>query len=255
VEAPDAMNACAVYAHRLGSEYGPESSRSALERSLAEDVGGLECDVCLSADGHVVAIHDPFLPISTDLEGWAHEKRADQLCDAHLLDRDGQPSAERPMRVDELLERVGDRLPLQLDVKAYADPFLAGSTAEAICDIAERHAARESVEVISFFATACVTAARRGFRNRIVTWSDYEPAALAEWSLEHGVTGISCEGFVLGPDFAAAMTGAGLGMSVGQVNRVEQAEKVLPFGPEILVSDRPAELTREIIALDSGQGP
>jgi hypothetical protein len=42
---------------------------------------------------------------------------------------------------------------------------------------------------------------------------------------------------------------AGLGISVGAVNSIEQAEKVLPFGPEILVSDRPAELYREISAL------
>jgi glycerophosphoryl diester phosphodiesterase len=238
-----------VYAHRLGADYGPESSRRALERSLANGVAGLECDVCLSADGEVMAIHDPFLPISTDLRGWAHELPAARLDEAHLLGPDGKPSDERPMRLGELLDRVGGRVPLQLDVKAYADPRLAGRTAEAICDIAERHGARDWVEVISFFAGACVAAARRGFRTRIVTWSDYLPEALAGWAVEQGFAGISCEGFVLGPEFVAAMDDAGLGISVGAVNSIEQAEKVLPFGPEILVSDRPAELHREISAL------
>src|SRR3954447_20498377 len=187
-----------------------------------------------------MAIHDPFLPISTDLRGWAHELRAARLEEAHLLGPDGEPSDEPAMRLRELLERGGGAVPLQLDVKAYADPQLAGRTAEAICDIAERHDAREWVEVISFFAGACVAAARRGFRTRIVTWSDYLSAALAALAVDHGVAGISCEGFILGAQFAAAVDDAGLGVSVGVVNSIEQAEKVLPFGPEILVSDRPA---------------
>lgn len=238
-----------IYAHRLGSQYGPESSRLALDRSLEKGVAGLECDVCLSSDGVVMAIHDPFLQISTDRKGWAHEHAAETLEEARLLGPDGEPSDEQPMRLDELLERVDGRVPLQLDVKAYADPELARRTAEAVCATAERHDAGEWIEVISFFAGACVAAARRGFRTRIVTWSDYLPGTLAGWATEQGFAGLSCEGFVLGPELAEAAEEAALSLSIGAVNSVEQAEKLLSFEPEILVSDRPDELGREILAL------
>ena len=45
------MRAAAVYAHRLGRAYGPDSSAAALRGALAAGVDGLETDVCLTADG------------------------------------------------------------------------------------------------------------------------------------------------------------------------------------------------------------
>jgi hypothetical protein len=67
--------------------------------------------------------------------------------------------------------------------------------------------------------------------------------------VEQGIAGLSCEGFVLGPALAQAADDADLSLSIGAVNSVEQVEKLLPFEPEILVSDRPDELGREILAL------
>ena len=94
----------AIYAHRLGGAYGPESGQSTLARTLGGHVDGVEADVVLSADNEVFAVHDPALWLSTDLEGWAHERDATTLCKARLLDRSGRPSDDRPMRLSELLE-------------------------------------------------------------------------------------------------------------------------------------------------------
>lgn len=58
----------ALYAHRLGRGYGPDSSAAALRGALAASVDGLESDVCLTADGALVLLHDPYLPMGTDLE-------------------------------------------------------------------------------------------------------------------------------------------------------------------------------------------
>jgi glycerophosphoryl diester phosphodiesterase len=51
----------AIYAHRLGRAYGPDSSHAALRRSLEQHVDGLETDCCLTADGELVLLHDPLL--------------------------------------------------------------------------------------------------------------------------------------------------------------------------------------------------
>jgi glycerophosphoryl diester phosphodiesterase len=237
-----------IYAHRLGSEYGPESSRTALEGSLAHGAEGVECDVCMSADGEVMVIHDPYLPLSTDLDGWAHERPAAELQRARLRGPDGDASDEHPMRLDELLERVGAALPLQLDIKAYADERLARQTAAAASELVARHDASAWVEVISFFAGACVIAADRKLRSRLVVWSDQLPLELAKWSVSQGLVGISCEGFILGPRLVEAVRGAGLSLSVGGVNSAEQAAKVLPYAPAILVSDSPGTLRRALSA-------
>ena len=42
-----------LYAHRLGREPGPDSSRAGLRATLAGPVDGLEADACLTADGRL----------------------------------------------------------------------------------------------------------------------------------------------------------------------------------------------------------
>jgi glycerophosphoryl diester phosphodiesterase len=202
-----------------------------------------------------MVIHDPYLPLSTDLDGWAHERPAAELERTRLRGGEGEPSEEHPMRLDELMERVGGALPLELDIKAYADERLARRTAAAACELVARHDASGWIEVISFFAGACVTAADQKLRSRMVVWSDHLPVELAEWSVSQGLVGISCEGFILGSKLVDAITSAGLSLSVGAVNSAEQAAKVLPYEPEILVSDRPAELRRELSGRNGSARP
>src|ERR1039457_6041364 len=62
-----------LYAHRLGREPGPDSSRAALRATLAGPVDGLETDACLTPDGRLVLLHEPWLSSSTTLRGWVHQ--------------------------------------------------------------------------------------------------------------------------------------------------------------------------------------
>jgi hypothetical protein len=50
------------------------------------------------------------------------------------------------------------------------------------------------------------------------------------------------EGFILSERLHQPLKEAGLTISVGAVNSTEQLERVLPFRPEVLVSDCPLEL-------------
>jgi glycerophosphoryl diester phosphodiesterase len=47
-----------VFAHRGSSEAEPEHTLAAYLRALAEGADGLECDVRLTRDGHLVCLHD-----------------------------------------------------------------------------------------------------------------------------------------------------------------------------------------------------
>jgi glycerophosphoryl diester phosphodiesterase len=235
-----------IYAHRFGSDYGPESSRSALEHTLSGGVDGIEADVVLSGDDRVLALHDPILAYSTDLTGWANERSAAELCGAHLLDDAGEPSEEHPMSLEQVLEIIPRDLPFQLDVKAYADHELACRTAERACEVMRGHGTAERAEVISFFSGACEAARAAGLSSRLVAWSDYAPEALAEWAVGHGMIGVSFEGFILSESVVRPLHDSGLTISVGAVNTVDQARKLEPLGVDILVSDGPHELRAEL---------
>jgi glycerophosphoryl diester phosphodiesterase len=64
----------ALYAHRLGRAYGPDSSAAALTCTLQRPLDGLETDCCLTADGELVLPHDPLLEAGTTVSGWTHER-------------------------------------------------------------------------------------------------------------------------------------------------------------------------------------
>jgi glycerophosphoryl diester phosphodiesterase len=199
--------------------------------------------VVLTSDQEIVACHDPLLEISTaDRSGWAHEHTLRELTRAHLLDARGEPSDETLMSLRELITATPADLAVQLDVKAYADPGLAARAAQRCCEIARELGARERVEIISFFSAACGVATERGFEARLTVWADYDPRALARWAIDHGASGLALEGFILGPQLHKAIREAGLGLSVGVVNSVDQLLRILPFEPEIIVSDCPHEV-------------
>ncbi len=247
----------AIYAHRFGGRLGPESSRAALEQSLSGPVDGFEADVVLTADGEVLACHDPLLQISTaDLSGWAHQYPAAVLTRAHLLDSQGGPSDQSPLRLHQVLEIIPSELPLQLDIKAYADTELARRTAEACCRISAELERASQIEVISFFTPACEAAVAHGVRTRLVMWADYDPPGLVKWALDRGIGGLSLEGFILNQALRDAAREAGLSISVGAVNTAEQLHSLLPLEPEIIVSDTPHMIRAMVDAYrDAGPKP
>lgn len=218
-----------LYAHRLGRAYGPDNSARALAGALAAGVDGLETDVCLTADGGLVLLHDPWLPLSSQLEGFAHQRSAGELRRAGLL------------TLDDLLAAAPHSLPLQLDVKAHADPALAARTVEALAERLSGVRARR-VEVLSFTVAACERAAELGLPARLVIWADYAPAALARWARRHGVGGVCVEHFLLSAPLVTAIRNAGLSLTTGTVNDRVLLERVLRFAPDAVTTDAPHAL-------------
>jgi glycerophosphoryl diester phosphodiesterase len=238
----------ALYAHRLGRAYGPDSSRSALLGALVEPVEGVETDVCLTADEQLVLLHDPLLPLGTTVGGWAHERRADEIRSALIRDASGNPTREHPLLLDELLEAVPGDLVIQLDVKAHADSNLARRTSEVLCERLRRDPIRERVEVVSFHGSACELAAARGLNARLVMWADYAPEALAAWASRVGLVGISVEHFLLTGELVRVLRSAGLSVNTGTVNHPDVLARVLELAPDAVCTDRPHELRGEALA-------
>jgi glycerophosphoryl diester phosphodiesterase len=228
-----------IYAHRLGSAYGPDSSRAALEVTLRGPSDGLETDCCLTADGDIVLLHDPLLQLGTTLPGWAREKTAAEICAARLRDRAGRPTGERPLRLAELLELVPAGIALQLEIKAHADPALARATTREVCRRLQGHPARERVEIISFYSDAAALAAELGFWARVIVIADYRISELAAWARRAGVLGVCVEHFLLSPMLVDTLQAAGLSVSTGTINHPELLPLLLPLGLDAITTDAP----------------
>ena len=236
-----------LIAHRCGRAYGPDSSRQALRAALTGGrLCGVETDLCLTRDGALACLHDPYLPVGTTLTGWAHERRAADLLAGRLLDREGQATTERPLLVDELLDLVPHGLKVQADIKAHADAVLARRTVDALAAVLSRRPDAGRVEVLSFHAAAVEQAAAHGLAGRLVVWADYAPATLARWAGNVGLCGVCVEHFLLSRPLVAALRDAGLSVTTGTVNHAAVAERALAHAPDAVTTDRPHELAADM---------
>jgi glycerophosphoryl diester phosphodiesterase len=236
----------ALYAHRLGRAYGPDSSGAALKHALQQPLEGLETDCCLTADGQLVLLHDPLLDLGTTLSGWAHQRTAAQIRAGWLRHRDGTPSDERPLLLEQLLDLAPPGATLQLEIKAHADPGLARRTARAACERLSDHPARERTEIISFWSGACELAAELGFRARLVIIADYRIDALVAWGRDVGLHGVCVEHFLLSRALVANLRASGLSVTTGTVNHAAILAPLLPLSLDAITSDFPHELRQAL---------
>lgn len=133
-----------LVAHRGGARLAPENTLVAF-RSAVEDWGAdmLELDVHLSADGHVMVIHDPTVDRTTDGSGAVGELTLDQIREldaGHRFEdeRGGTPYRGRGVRVPTVGE-VLDACPsvwINIEVKAAA---AAGPLVEVVRARGEQH--------------------------------------------------------------------------------------------------------------------
>lgn len=86
---------------------------------MAGPIDGVETDVCLTADGELVCLHDPLLSLGTTLGGWVHERTLEELSGASIVGCDGEPAGEPPLTLDELLSGVPPELIVQVEVKTH----------------------------------------------------------------------------------------------------------------------------------------
>jgi glycerophosphoryl diester phosphodiesterase len=90
-----------VIAHRGSSQTHPEHTLAGYEQAIAEGADLLECDVRLTADGHLVCVHDRRIDRTSDGRGVVSTKTLNQLRQRDF----GAGSSSAPvLRLEELIE-------------------------------------------------------------------------------------------------------------------------------------------------------
>lgn len=89
-----------VIAHRGASVDHPEHTLAAYQKAVDQDADGLECDVRLTADGHLVCVHDRRIDRTSDGRGVVSTKTLADLSqhDFQSWTDDPPQSKHRPLR-------------------------------------------------------------------------------------------------------------------------------------------------------------
>lgn len=147
-----------VTGHRHANPFGPENSLSAARAAILLGVDIIETDIRLSADGHVVLIHDGDVNRTTDGAGDVDDKTLAELQALNIEPESDDPpgdfSCERIPTLDELFAVTRDKIVVELEVKSTAagveaarylrDNNLYGQ-AFLLCSNSECQAARAAV--------------------------------------------------------------------------------------------------------------
>ena len=138
-----------IIAHRGGAGLAPENSLSCIEAGLGcSSVSMIEVDVHLTKDGEVVVMHDPDVDRMTDGSGKIEDMTLGELKALHIIDRNGHPTEERIPTLREVLNLIGDRAELLLEIKR--DDDRDDGLEKACLDIIKECGAYGKVTVQSF---------------------------------------------------------------------------------------------------------
>lgn len=133
-----------VIAHRGASAYAPENTMAAFSKALSLGAGGIELDVQLSRDGHVVVIHDEKVDRTSNGKGWIKDLTLEEL---KKLDFGSWFSPEFRNERIPALEQVMELLESWdglLNIEIKSGPVLYQGLEEKVigltrkCDMAER---------------------------------------------------------------------------------------------------------------------
>jgi glycerophosphoryl diester phosphodiesterase len=239
-----------VFAHRGGAALAPENTIAAFDAGVSAGADGIELDVRLSSDGVPVVHHDATLQRTTGRRGRVSRMTADEMAaadaGAHFHTENAQPFRARGCgipRLEEVLRRyVNTRIIIELK---DTTPALASAVVAMVrrCDAVERvcigsFSLRVLRAVRRLDAAVATSAAREEVR-----WAVYR--ARLRWPITRALYGgyqipeVAGRSRVVTPYFVQASRRAGLAVQVWTVNTVADATRLLSWGVDALITDRP----------------
>lgn len=234
-----------VFAHRGGAALRPENTIPAFDHGLALGADGLELDVHLSRNGVVVVHHDATLDRTTNGHGPVAGLSAEELgrLDAgyHFTGFRGAVGGVPTLR--EVLRRYPSASVI-IELKVN-DPALAHKTIDEV-----RAAGAIGRVALGSFGTHVLRAAR-AYEPKILTGASREETRLAlyrswiRWPVRHPpndafqVPEVSGLTRVVSPRFVRYAHDAGVAVQVWTVNEAADMRRLLDWGVDGLISDRP----------------
>lgn len=135
-----------VIAHRGASAYAPENTLAAFDLALQMGACQLELDVQLTADEHIVVIHDDTVNRTTNAVGLVISYTLAALKDLDAGSWFGtQFVGERILTLEEVLKRYKGRVHFHIEIKGQS-PNLSSRTA----DLIRKYGMQEQVTITSF---------------------------------------------------------------------------------------------------------
>jgi glycerophosphoryl diester phosphodiesterase len=220
-----------VFAHRGGGKIGPENTIAAFDRGLEGGADGLELDVHLSRDGIVVVNHDAILDRTTRAKGPLKDRTAGELVEFSVPPLRAVLARYPKIGIIIELKERGPEL-----AEAVVDEVRRAGASDRVClgsfSISAMRAARAAAPAIA------TSAARFEVRMALYrSWCGLSPGRVPYQAFQVPETSGATR--VVSPRFVQLAHKAGIAVQVWTVDEPEDIRRLLDWGVDGIISDRP----------------
>jgi glycerophosphoryl diester phosphodiesterase len=251
-----------VVAHRGASQAEPEHTLAAYRRALEVGADALECDVRLTADGHLVCVHDRRVDRTSNGSGLVSTLELTQLSAGESSNGVEEPDVEEPgdrsrlLTLRRLLSLVADAGPgVQLAIETKHPTRYGGLVERRLVETLDRFGwARPApdrsspVRVMSFSFLALRRMRQLAPRLPLVFLADRLQPILRDGSLPRGVdtAGIGIELLRAHPDLPHRLHQRGHAVHVWTVDEPDDVRRCLDADVEAIITNRPQQVLRQL---------
>ncbi|ONK12711.1 putative glycerophosphoryl diester phosphodiesterase 1 [Streptomyces sp. MP131-18] len=253
-----------VIAHRGASEDAPEHSLAAYRQAITDGADALECDVRLTADGHLVCVHDRRVNRTSNGRGAVSTLELAQLAELDFgsWKAPAGPGAEAPDTADPerttvlTLERLlrlvaAAERPVDLAIETKHPTRWAGQVESRLLDLLARHPLPGQVRVMSFSA--------RSLRRVHLAAPGLPTVYLMQFLLPRHRAGRLPEGNRIAgpgirilrrdPEYVARAHRAGQEVHVWTVDDPADVELCARLGVDAVITNRPRTVREQLASL------
>jgi len=148
-----------LLAHRGDCLHAPENTLPAFEYAIQKGADGVELDAKLTADGHVIVIHDSTVDRTTDGKGRVASLTLEAI---RKLDAgkwfDEKFSGTKVPLLEEAFETIGRDKLINIELKNYSTPF--NDLVVKVCELIKSHNNQGQIILSSFYSSNLKVAAQ-----------------------------------------------------------------------------------------------
>lgn len=148
-----------IFAHRGDLAHAPENTLPAFQQAIQKGADGVELDVKLTADGHVIVIHDSTVDRTTDGKGHVTSLSFEAIrkLDAGKWFDEKFAGTKVPL-LEEVFEVVGKDKMINIELKDYTVSH--DGLVKKVCELIKRHDNHNQILFSSFFPSTLKIAAQ-----------------------------------------------------------------------------------------------
>ncbi|PWW02805.1 glycerophosphoryl diester phosphodiesterase [Paenibacillus cellulosilyticus] len=237
------MNTVLNFAHRGASAYCPENTMAAFQRALELGATGIETDVQMTSDGHLVLIHDESLQRTAGSPKLVKDVTLEEL---KLLDAGSwfgpQFADERIPTLRELLELVKPHEGVQINIELKNGIALYPGLENAVIEEIRLQGLSERIIISSFnhYSLAlCKQLAPEVRTGVLYAEGLYEPW---EYAARLGASALHAYHYAVLPEWAAQAAEQGIVYHPWTVNEPAEMMRLLKAGVAGIITDYPDRL-------------